>query len=131
MSGADAFLTPGLHLPGAGVSADTILDAASEHGAWIAVVPPVADKRSLLDALADILALPSWFGRNWDALEECLGDLDNLPPRPRVLVFDSLDDLPTADRRIAVELLAGAALRWARTATPLSVVILGGSGPHR
>jgi hypothetical protein len=33
------------------------------------------DEAGLLDALAAALDLPRYFGRNWDALEECLRDL--------------------------------------------------------
>ncbi|HEX8616174.1 MAG TPA: barstar family protein [Thermoanaerobaculia bacterium] len=30
----------------------------------------------LFDALAEALELPDYFGRNWDAFDECLRDLD-------------------------------------------------------
>jgi hypothetical protein len=33
-----------------------------------------ASKRGMLDAFADALALPEYFGGNWDALDECLRD---------------------------------------------------------
>lgn len=35
----------------------------------------VRDKPSLMRTLADSFALPSWFGDNWDAFDECFGDL--------------------------------------------------------
>ncbi|MFC7923364.1 barstar family protein [Streptomyces cinereoruber] len=35
-----------------------------------------------MDRCAEALGLPDWFGRNWDALADCLADL----PRPVVLV---------------------------------------------
>ncbi|MFK0216378.1 barstar family protein [Streptomyces sp. NPDC090298] len=35
----------------------------------------VTDKAALMDRCADALALPDWFGRNWDALADCLTDL--------------------------------------------------------
>ncbi|MFJ1973474.1 barstar family protein [Streptomyces sp. NPDC087903] len=34
----------------------------------------VTDKAGLMDRCARALALPDWFGRNWDALADCLGD---------------------------------------------------------
>ncbi|TWV31608.1 hypothetical protein FRZ03_34575 [Streptomyces misionensis] len=34
----------------------------------------VADKAALMDAVARALALPDWFGRNWDALLDSLCD---------------------------------------------------------
>ncbi|MGW5233730.1 barstar family protein [Streptomyces nodosus] len=34
----------------------------------------VTDKAGLMDRVAHALALPDWFGRNWDALADSLGD---------------------------------------------------------
>jgi hypothetical protein len=34
----------------------------------------VTDKAGLMDRCARDLALPEWFGRNWDALADCLAD---------------------------------------------------------
>ncbi|GGW50882.1 hypothetical protein GCM10010503_29880 [Streptomyces lucensis JCM 4490] len=34
----------------------------------------VTDKAGLMDRVARALALPDWFGRNWDALADSLGD---------------------------------------------------------
>jgi hypothetical protein len=34
----------------------------------------VTDKEGLMDRCARDLALPEWFGRNWDALADCLAD---------------------------------------------------------
>jgi len=36
----------------------------------------IESKEELLDAVAEGFGFPDWFGRNWDALEECLRDLD-------------------------------------------------------
>jgi RNAse (barnase) inhibitor barstar len=36
----------------------------------------VESKEELLDTIGEGFGFPDWFGRNWDALEECLRDLD-------------------------------------------------------
>ncbi|MEU5219351.1 barstar family protein [Streptomyces sp. NPDC020807] len=42
----------------------------------------VTGKAALMERCAAALALPEWFGRNWDALADCLADL----PEPVTLV---------------------------------------------
>ncbi|MEU6406515.1 barstar family protein [Streptomyces sp. NPDC046985] len=41
----------------------------------------VTDKAALMDRAARVLTLPGWFGRNWDALADSLGD-PSLWPAP-------------------------------------------------
>jgi hypothetical protein len=43
-------------------------------------------KEKLLGVLARGLQFPRYFGHNWDALEECLGDLSWLADVPRVVI---------------------------------------------
>ncbi|HEY0199414.1 MAG TPA: barstar family protein [Rhodanobacter sp.] len=50
-------------------------------------------KDELLRRLAASLPLPATFGDNWDALADCLRDLDGMPAWGRVLLFEHADDL--------------------------------------
>lgn len=69
------------------------LSAAAIHG-----------KDELMRALADALKLPGWFGRNWDALLDCLRNLpDSVPVDGYVLL---IHDGPQLWRRAPA--LAGA-----------------------
>jgi RNAse (barnase) inhibitor barstar len=86
----------------------------------------------LFDRLADELAFPAWFGRNFDALADCLGDLSWLPGVGHVLVWDQWGVMATADAKawrqayqtfqVAIEARAHARL------VPL-YVLLRGTGP--
>lgn len=69
----------------------------------------VADKDGFMAAISQALGLPGWFGRNWDALAECLGDV----PSSTVLVWDHWTDMATSDPRateVAIEVFAESGL---------------------
>nr|WP_040406371.1 barstar family protein [Amycolatopsis nigrescens] len=57
------------------------------------------DKASAMDAIAEALSFPEWFGRNLDALYDCLTDLDWLPTGEHVLIWAGSDALKEADPR--------------------------------
>ena len=70
----------------------------------------------LLAELAEVLEFPDYFGHNWDALEECLADLEWLPAKGYVLVFTDADlILPEDEDEFAtfVEVLNDAGEAWA------------------
>jgi RNAse (barnase) inhibitor barstar len=46
----------------------------------------LSTRESLFDALAGALKFPNYFGRNWDALSDCLRDLSWIKSR-RVVIF--------------------------------------------
>lgn len=69
----------------------------------------VEDKEGFMAAVSYALGLPGWFGRNWDALAECLGDV----PASTVLVWDGWTDMARADPRdteVAIEVFAESGL---------------------
>ena len=49
----------------------------------------VSDKEELLDTIAEGFGFPDWFGRNWDALEECLRDLEAVNDGYALLISDA------------------------------------------
>ncbi|MER6072440.1 barstar family protein [Streptomyces sp. NPDC001817] len=86
----------------------------------------VTDKAGLMDAVARTLALPDWFGRNWDALLDSLSDPSVWPEeaanRGLLLVVTGwrpyADDRPE-EWRVAREVLTEAADRTG----PLTVAL--------
>jgi RNAse (barnase) inhibitor barstar len=57
----------------------------------------ITGKGAALDAIAEALAFPAWFGRNLDALHDCLGDLSWLPEGEHVLVWPHREVLAEHD----------------------------------
>ncbi|MFG3587246.1 barstar family protein [Streptomyces sp. NPDC047990] len=112
----------------------TLADVLAAAG-WAQVrldLTGVTDKPAFMDRCARALGLPDWFGRNWDALADCLGDLSWAPPaRGRLLVVTGWRDFARAaprDWEVAQEVFAEAADRGRGTEGELQVVLaLGGS----
>lgn len=78
-------------------------------------LPTSGDKDALLDALAEALGFPAWFGRNWDALADCLGDLSWRPAPGYLLVFEHARQFHAhspATWDTAAEILAQASAQW-------------------
>jgi hypothetical protein len=73
----------------------------------------------LFDEFAAALQFPPYFGENWDALDECLADLEWLAGDAYVLVIldaaQVLEDKPE-ERRLLAETLERVAREWSRPA---------------
>jgi|GEM_PF-2324143 len=72
--------------------------------------------QALFDETAASLQFPAYFGDDWDALDQCLNDLDWLPVGPcTLLVLDTqhiLDRAEPADRTALAEILKATAEAW-------------------
>src|SRR6516162_7921723 len=60
---------------------------------------------ALFDEMAAALQFPSYFGENWNALDECLNDLEWLPGDGYVLVFERAPDLLAVESPAELESL--------------------------
>ncbi len=79
------------------------------------------DKADALARLARALRFPDWFGGNFDALADCLGDLSWWPAPGYLLLLDHVEGWRGAapgefDTTLAI--LNEAAAGWARARTP-------------
>ena len=76
----------------------------------IEVPAHLATKTELLHFLARAFPLPAYFGHNWDALEECLLDLDWLKDPQVALIHHDIPLAPTPkDQQLYLRILAQAA----------------------
>ena len=81
----------------AGLIADAI-----EEGREVHVVEATETKQGTLEAFAEALDFPGWFGHNLDALADCLEHLASRAKAPWELVVDDLAELSAADHRAYV-----------------------------
>ncbi|KPI15835.1 Barstar (barnase inhibitor) [Actinobacteria bacterium OK074] len=106
------------------------LAAALGAGGWAHVdldLTGVTSKPGFMDRCARALDLPDHFGRNWDALADCLADLSWAPPaRGRLIVLRGWRDYAQAaphDWSIAQEVFTEAVERGRGTDSPLRAVL--------
>ena len=82
------------------MSAFIFNDRADVTAVYQAELPPnIKSEDALLDALAEALRFPDYFGKTWSALDECIRDLSWLPPGDIVLIHK---DLPLTDNRASL-----------------------------
>jgi RNAse (barnase) inhibitor barstar len=108
------------HVPDASIA----LAQARARGAIAHVFGPVTSKVEALDAIGSALKFPSWYGRNLDALYDCLIDLSWQPAGEHVLIWTGYGELEATDPdgyRAVVAVLDDAAA--ASSERPLSVLL--------
>ena len=75
----------------------------------------INSKKDLLSRLASEMKFPTYFGNNWDALEECLKDLNWFIENGYVIRFINADkfikDHPS-DFRVLIEIAEAVANHW-------------------
>lgn len=91
------------------------------------------DKAELLQLLATAFAFPDWFGHNWDALADCLGDLEWLPTHGYVLLLEHAASFRAAhpeDFDTLLDILRDASRQWAADGLPFWVFVDLGPNTH-
>ncbi|OFE16630.1 barnase inhibitor [Humibacillus sp. DSM 29435] len=84
---------------------DDHIDALAARGYDVRVVTAGTDKASVLREFAIALALPRWFGHNWDALLDSLRELEGSDGRPLALVWDHVRGLRDSDRHTYADVI--------------------------
>jgi len=93
-------------------------------------------RSDLFSELAHLFEFPSYFGYNWDALDECITDLEWMPGRGYVLLIKHADQLLSEDVQESYAIFIGIMKKageewsipqggeWARSAIPFHVVLI-------
>jgi hypothetical protein len=93
----------------------------------------IISKGELMDAVARSLSLPDYFGRNWDALDECLRDLEWLRAPGYVILLTDADRLWQKDPGtfiVFLDVVARACDDWAKENVPFHLVAVGQQVAH-
>lgn len=100
-------LTTGFHLTENPPDEQALTKLAQERG-WHFVsidLSDVRNKRELLHVLAKSLQFPNYFGANWDALADMLGDLSWLPAQGSLLLIRGVAGLRRESPQVLATLL--------------------------
>jgi RNAse (barnase) inhibitor barstar len=93
----------------------------------------ITRKEQLLNHAATALRFPDHFGNNWDALEECLSDLEWVDAEGYVIYYDHIVGLLGAHPdqfETLVEILRDAVASWKQDGSAM-IVLLSGSKPPK
>ncbi|MBE0616067.1 MAG: barstar family protein [Burkholderiales bacterium] len=110
-----------------------IAEAAQAAGLalWRVDIGHVHDKQGFTGLVAKALAFPEWFGGNWDAFEDCLGDLSWHPAPGYVLLLEHGKHFGAGHKQeflTAVEVLDGVAEYWQGQGKPFWAIVSGPEG---
>ncbi len=89
-------------------------------------------KEQLLNHVATALHFPKSFGHNWDALEECLTDLEWVDAEGYILYYDHIDgllDTHPDQFETLVEILRDAVASWKEDGSAMIVLLSGAKAP--
>jgi RNAse (barnase) inhibitor barstar len=92
-------------------------------------------EKQLFSEFARIFEFPSYFGRNWDALDECITDLEWMPAHGYLILINNADEvLANAEgkydvllrvlKRAGEEWATPQAGQWRRPAIPFHVLLI-------
>jgi hypothetical protein len=92
-------------------------------------IAAVQGKGEFLATMAQVLVAPDWFGHNWDALADVLGDLSWQPSAGYVLLLCGGDEklgLSDADHEIVTHILTDTVSYWKSQGKPFWVFFADG-----
>lgn len=88
------------------------------------------DKAALLQCISQAYVFPEWFGHNWDALADALGDLSWLPSEGYLTLVRGIPSLPSRideDTATVLEILEETANDWTADGIPFWILIEDGA----
>lgn len=92
----------------------------------------ITRKEQLLNHVATALHFPTDFGHNWDALEECLTDMEWVGADGYLIYYEHIDGLQSEHPdqfETLVEILRDAVASWKEDDTAMIVLLSGGKTP--
>jgi len=105
-----------------------LIEAANTLGFAVLPVDCIGcrGKAAVIAAFAQALRFPDWFGDNWDALADSLGDLSWLPASGYLLLLEHFDPWRAGEPEefdLLLDVLNDTATRWIGEGRPFWVLL--------
>ncbi len=84
-----------------------------DNDTCIIYLPSIVGVSNLFQELAETLSFPSYFGNNWNAVNDCLNDFSWFQEKRIVLIHKSLPKLNKSDMDIYLDILKDCVNSWA------------------
>ncbi len=124
-------IKPGVYRLPAHTSAEAVWHAVELAGWRVFVLDgnEISDKASFLNEAAKVMDFPKYFGKNWDAFEDLLNDLEWAPAKGYVVLYPHAGRFAKApDWKTALSILHVAVERWQKAGVPMYVLLGGVDG---
>ena len=102
-----------------------VFEGYAAKGFHVASIPgsALASDAELFDELALAFEFPDYFGRNWDAVADCLGDLEWLEAEGFVLIIDDVGGCGLSEPYARLmQIWLSAAQEWSAEGKPFHLV---------
>ena len=111
---------------------DNVNHIQSPEGSFVAVLDgdQIRNDTTLFREIAKAFQFPDYFGHNWDALDECLGDLDWIPATGYVVIWQNASNLlshASSDFLTLLDVFQYAAQEWQQKGVRMELHIIDGS----
>ena len=87
----------------------------------------INSKQTFLKQAAEAMEIPTYFGANWDAFDECITDLTWCPAQRYVILYHHADIFAQAEPtqyQIALDILNSAKEYWEANNIPLKFLVI-------
>lgn len=120
--------SPGLYRVTTDVNIDELSSLCQEYGFHVFYINgmDVKSKAEFLQAAAETMKFPDYFGDNWDAFNDCITDLSWIAADGYILLYTHPNNLANSDPlewSIALDVFQDAIEYWRETDTPLYVLL--------
>lgn len=109
------------------VDSPVLIERLTDKGFFVARIDPspIGTRDELLQALADVCNFPSWFGFNWDALNDSLSDFHWIPELPTgfILLLRYPNSLQPGDLDVFIEIIKSANRTWITYDKPFRLLL--------